>query len=129
MKSLHESVVLNATPQEVYDVLMDSEKHAELIESDAEIENKVGGKFSLWEGGIVGEYVELEPGAKIVQTWRANQDNWPDGHFSKLTFEMKKVEGETEFVIDQEDIPDDDFDNVKNGWKDYYLLPLKKLFK
>jgi activator of HSP90 ATPase len=128
MKNLHESITLQASPEEIYDVLMDSEKHGRLIEAETEIENKVGGGFSLWNGGIVGENVELEPGKKIVQKWRAEQDNWPKGHYSILKFELISTPDGTMLTLDQKDIPDDDFDNVKNGWKDYYFVPLKELF-
>ncbi len=127
-KLLTLSCSLKADPKEVYETLIDANKHAELIGADAKIDPRVGGKFEMWEGSIYGEIVELVPNEKIVEKWHADYDGWDEGHFSTLTFEMKKIGDETELTLTQEDIPEKDFDNVKNGWKDYYFVPLEKKF-
>ncbi|CAI4219462.1 unnamed protein product [Parascedosporium putredinis] len=47
---------------------------------------KKGGKFQLFDGNVSGEYLELDPPNKIVQSWRLNQ--WPGDHHSRLQIEF-----------------------------------------
>lgn len=86
-KTLHQSVLLNATPHEVYEALMDSKKHTEFTHSPAVIRREVGGEFSTRDGWASGTTLELIPDTKIVQKWRAV--DWPEGHYSMVTFELQ----------------------------------------
>ena len=88
-KTINHSMMVNSTPQELYEVLLDSKKHAQLIGSDATISPDVGGEFSVFGNAIMGHNVELLPGQKIVQKWRAG--SWEEGHYSTATFELKEA--------------------------------------
>lgn len=126
-KSINQSVVLNASPEEVYDVLMDSKKHSEFTGGKAVMSQKVGGKFTAYDGYIEGTNTELKPGRKIIQSWRAT--DWPKGHYSKVTYTLTKKGDKTELKFKQEDVPADQCEDIKRGWVDYYWEPLKKMFK
>ena len=52
---------------------MDSKKHGEFTGDKAKIDPKVGGKFSAWDGYILGKTLELEPFKRIVQSWRTTE--------------------------------------------------------
>lgn len=121
---IKQTVRFKATPQEVYECLMDAKKHAAFTGSDAEIQNHVGGKFSVWEGYATGKNLELIPGKKIVQEWRA--DDWPEGVSSTLTMQLKPERGGTELTLIHEGVPSDFEKDVSQGWKDYYWKPLKE---
>jgi activator of HSP90 ATPase len=86
-KTIRQSVTFRAMPHEVYEVIMNSKKHSELTGSQARIDNKVGGKFSIYDGDIEGVNLELVPDQKIVQSWRYS--DWPEGHYSTVTFALK----------------------------------------
>jgi|SRR5260370_42501714 uncharacterized protein YndB with AHSA1/START domain len=79
-KTLQQTVTFKASPQEVYDMLMDSKKHRSLSGEPAKISKKVGGKFTAWGSHLSGINLVLKPGKKIVQAWRAT-GWWPD-HYS-----------------------------------------------
>ena len=51
-KTIRQSVILPASPKEVFEAWMDSEKHGEMVEGSAKIDPRVGGKFSIWDGAI-----------------------------------------------------------------------------
>lgn len=65
MKEIFEEVIIPAKPDEVYDALMDSNKHAAFTGAAAKIENKVGGKFEIWDGYASGKNIELVRGKKM----------------------------------------------------------------
>jgi len=126
-KDLTQTTVFKASADDVYDALMDSQKHSEFTGGKAVMSQKVGGKFTAYDGYIEGTNTELKPGKKIIQSWRAT--DWPKGHFSKVTYTLTKKGGKTELKFKQEGVPADQYDAIKQGWVDYYWEPLKKMFK
>ena len=63
-KTLHQSVSLKATAHDIYEALMDSNKHSEFTHSPAVIHREVGGEFSAFDGWASGKTVELNPRQK-----------------------------------------------------------------
>jgi len=116
-KTIEQKIIFKTTPHNVYDALMDSEKHSKFTESRAEISREVGGRFSAYDSWIEGENLVLEPDKKIVQSWRGA--DWPDGHFSTVTFELKEIEGGTELSFTQTDVPEEHFADIDKGWVDH----------
>ena len=125
-KNLKQTATFKATPHEIYETLMDERKHARFTGGEAKISRKVNGNFTISDGEIEGRNLELVPDQKIVQTWRYS--DWPEGHYSTITFSIKPTENGTHMTFTQIDIPDDKFEDIKQGWIDYYWTPLKQIF-
>jgi activator of HSP90 ATPase len=125
-KTLRQSVLLKATPHEVYELLMDSKKHAEFTHSPAVILREVGAEFSAFDGWASGTTLELIPDKKIVQKWRAAE--WPEGHYSTVTFELQAQGQETRLDFTQSDIPEDLYAELETGWVEYYWDNLAAYF-
>jgi activator of HSP90 ATPase len=106
---------------------MDSKKHGEFTESTAKISRKVGGKFSIYDGEIQGVNLELVPSQKIVQSWRYS--DWPEGHYSRATFALKEVPGGTRLTFTQTGVPEEFYDDISQGWQDYYWEPMKEMLE
>lgn len=135
-KTYKSTTLLNAKPEEVYEMFMDSAKHSELTESKAEISREVDGEFTVWDGDIHGKNLTLIPNKKIVQLWRSEGSGWPENHFSTVTFTFTAKKDKknpdkavTELGIVHKDIPEADYSSVADGWQDYYLRPLQEKFK
>jgi activator of HSP90 ATPase len=126
-KNIKQSVTFKASPHEVYELLMDSKKHAEFTGGGAKISRKAGGKFSISGGDISGVNLELVPDQKIVQSWRYS--DWPDGVYSKATFTLETVTKGTRLTFTQTGVPDDKYEDIKQGWIDYYWAPMKEIFE
>jgi activator of HSP90 ATPase len=126
-KSIRQTVTIKATPHDVYEALMDAKKHAAFTGGKAVISRAVGGKFSAFDGYAEGVNLELVPDKKIVQTWHA--EDWPEGHFSKATFTLAKVEGGTRLTFTQTGVPAEQQEEVAKGWRDYYWTPLKEMLE
>jgi activator of HSP90 ATPase len=122
--SLHQEVDFKATPQRIYDALLDSKQFAACTGMSAEIDPKAGGAFTTFGGLIVGRNVELIPNQRIVQAWRPA--HWDPGVYSIVKFELKPQGSETTIVLDHTGFPEGEFDNLNTGWKPRYWDPLKK---
>ena len=126
-KIIKQTVTFKTTPHEIYEALMDSRKHSKFTEGKVSISKKVGGKFSISDGYIEGTNLELVPDEKIVQSWRAS--DWQEGHYSKVTFKPSKVEKGTRLDFTQTGVPEDQYENISQGWKDYYWKPMKEFLE
>lgn len=124
--SLHQEVAFTATPQRIYEVLLDSRQFAAVTGLPAEIDPKAGGAFTTFGGLIVGRNVELIPGQRIVQAWRAA--NWDPGVYSIVKFELSPQGSGALVVLDHTGFPESDFDGLTSGWPERYWEPLKKYF-
>ena len=76
--SIHQEVDFKASPQRIFDALMESKRFAAFSGLPAEIDPKEGGSFSMFGGRIGGRNVELVPGQRVVQAWRPS--HWEAGH-------------------------------------------------
>ena len=123
-KNIEQSVTIKAAPHEVYESLMDSHRHSKLTGEKADISRKVGGKFTAYGQYIEGVNLELLPDKKIVQSWRAS--DWPEGHYSKATFLLAEIEGGTQLTLIQTGVPEEQSDDISQGWWDFYWTPMKE---
>lgn len=126
-KTIRQTAVFKASPHEVYEALMDSKKHSEFTGEDAKISRKVGGKISAYSGYIDGKNLKLVADRKIVQEWRGS--DWPEGHFSTATFELKKIPGGTKLIFVQTDVPEEFYSDISDGWKEHYWEKMKNMLE
>ena len=127
-RTIRQTATIKAAPHEVYETLMDSRKHSELTGDKAVISRTVGGKFTSFDGWAEGTNLELTPDEKIVQTWRGS--DWPEGHYSRATFLLAGGgDGATKLSFVQTGVPEDVYEDVKKGWRDYYWKPLKAMLE
>lgn len=126
-KTIRQSVTFEASPHAVYEALMDSRKHARFTGAKARISRKVNGKFTAYDGYIEGVHVDLVPGKRIVQSWRGI--DWPEGHFSKAAFSLKKIKNGTRLIFIQSGVPVQHHHAISQGWRDYYWKPMKEMLE
>jgi activator of HSP90 ATPase len=125
--NLKQTATFKTNPHAVYEILMDEKQHGAFTGGEAKISRKVGGTFSIYSGDIQGVNIELVPDKKIVQSWRYS--DWPQGHYSTITFLMEPSVQGTRLTFTQTDIPDDKYEDIKQGWKDYYWKPMKDVLE
>jgi activator of HSP90 ATPase len=124
--TIHQEIEFNATPQQLYEVLLDSKQFTEFSGRPAEINREVGGAFSLFKGHIIGRNLELIPNERIVQAWRVV--TWPAGAYSIVRFELKPKGSGTRLVFDHIGFPEGLHDHLAAGWEENYWSLLKKFF-
>ena len=123
-KTIHQEVEFNAKPHEVYELLMDPKKHSGFTGSKCEVSRKVGGKINCYDGYIDGENIELIQDKKIVQKWRGK--DFPDGHYSTVSFKLQEKDGKTVLKFIHENVPDGKQEHLNKGWKEQYWDKMKK---
>lgn len=126
-KNIRQTVTFKASPHAVYQALMSSAKHSQFTGGKAVISRKVGGKFTTFDGYSEGVNIELVTDEKIVQTWRAS--DWPEGHYSQITFTLTPSEGGTKLVFTQSGVPEEQYDDISRGWRDFYWKPMKQMLE
>lgn len=126
---LKQVVEIPATPAEVYAAYTDPEQHAAFTGAEATGEPKEGEKFTAWGGYIEGEYLELEPDQRVVQSWSTSE--WPTGAKpSKLELEFEPAgEGHTKITMTHSDVPAEQADEYDAGWHASYWEPLTEYFQ
>lgn len=126
-KTIRQTEFLPVKPVEIYDALLNEQKHTAFTGAKATCDRRVGGKFTAWDGYIVGKNVTLENGRRIVQEWKTSE--WPEGYPPSLLEFTFKPKGEgTEIHMIQSNVPAIQAENYKKGWAEYYWTPLKKYF-
>jgi activator of HSP90 ATPase len=126
-KTIRQKEFIPAKPVEIYDALLNEEKHSAFTGARATCERHVGGRFTAWDGYISGKNIKLENGRRIVQEWMTTE--WPKGHSPSILEVTLKPKGEgTEIHLVQTNVPAKQAANYKQGWIEHYWTPLKKYF-
>ena len=126
-ESIRVSRVFPLSPQRLYEAWLDSGEHARFTGGEASIEANVGGAHSAWDGYIWGRIIELEPGRRIVQTWRTSE--FPEGsEDSQLEILFEPEEGGTRLTLIHTEIPEGQSARYESSWEDFYFEPMAKYF-
>ncbi len=124
---IKQTVLLDASPVEVYEAYTDPKKHSAFTGQEATGAPKVGGKFTAGDGYITGRYVELEKGKKILQEWTTTE--WPAGYPPSLLELTVRPKGKkTELTMVHSKVPEEQVEYYAGGWKEWYWGPLKEYF-
>jgi activator of HSP90 ATPase len=126
-ESLQVTVVLNETPENLYNAWLDSSEHGKFTGSKAVIDPSVKGKFSAWDGYITGITVALDPYHKIVQKWRTTDFDEKDED-SMLELAFEKQGEKTKLTLLHYDIPTGQRDEYRKGWEDFYIKPMQQYY-
>jgi activator of HSP90 ATPase len=125
MPSIHQEVVVAASPERVFETLTRADKFQAMSGgAPTTIESRDGGSFSCFGGVIYGRTVELVDGKRLVQAWRVK--TWPEGLYSLATFVLVPEGKGTKIVFDHVGFPDAEEQHLAAGWHANYWEPLKK---
>ncbi|WP_164111391.1 MULTISPECIES: SRPBCC domain-containing protein [Sphingobacterium] len=117
MKAFKKYYIIPATPEEIY-LALTTEITIRLWTGDAvEIDPIEGGEFSLWDGGITGKFLELDPFKKIVQEWYFGDQE----EASIVTIKLHEHKKGTSFEVNHINIPDDAYNDIIEGWNQEYV--------
>jgi uncharacterized protein YndB with AHSA1/START domain len=126
-EQLELTIVLPASPQRVYTAWLDGADHGRFTGSAAEIDPRVGGRFTAWDGYISGETLALEPYTRILQSWRT--DEFPaEAPDSRLELLLESQGDATRLTLRHTLIPDGQAGQYEQGWRDYYFQTMLEFF-
>lgn len=125
MKEFKKYYIIPASPEELYRALT-TEITIRLWTGDlVEIDPRPEGEFSLWDGAIQGKFLELEPYSKIVQQWYFGEQE----EASIVTLKLHVHKKGTSFEVMQTNIPEEDYNDMVDGWNDTYIASLLEFYE
>lgn len=124
MKDFKKYYIISATPEEVYLALTNPLSIKLWSGEDTVMSTESGSEFSLWEESIVGKNLEFIQNEKIVQQWYFGEQEEP----SIVTIKLHPHKQGTSLELRHTNIPDDDFDDIIEGWNDVYMDRLAEFF-
>jgi activator of HSP90 ATPase len=124
MKDFKKNFKINAEPSDVYAALTNPYTIALWSGYPAVMSEEPGSEFSLWEGDITGKNLEFVKDRKVVQEWYfGNQQDK-----SIVTITIKADGGNSDVTVEQSNIPDEDFADISEGWREFYIGAIISFF-
>ena len=123
-RAIQQSVVLKASPNDLFETFLDSKKHAAVTGAPVKISRKAGGAFTAHGGQLQGRTLLVVPNRLIVQAWRARHWKAEDPD-SILVLGFSSAPGGGRIDLVHINVPDYDHQGVTEGWKKYYWKPWK----
>ena len=124
MKDYKHYFIIPAKPEEVYAALTIPTAIKLWTGEEAVMSAEAGSEFSLWEGAIQGRNLEFEEGRKLVQQWYFGDASAE----SIVTIILHPHKNGTSVELRHTNIPDDDFDDIVEGWNGAYFGNLEEYF-
>lgn len=116
-----------ATPKQIYKSWLSTQGHSKMTGGTAYVSDKLGDKFSVWDGYIKGENIELEPYHKIVQSWRSTNFKDDEGD-SQIEVTLNEEGENTTLTLKHTNVPESGEHYIK-GWDEHYFQPMKTYFE
>ena len=126
MKSIEVTYKIKAPLEWVWQAFVDPDIIMQWTGSPAIMSDQEGFEFSLWDGEIFGTNTKVVPHKLIEQDWYSSRD-WQAA--SKVTLTFTDDCDITTIKLVHINIPDDAAKDIEDGWKDYYLEPMKDLLE
>lgn len=117
MKDYKKHYVITAPPEDVYRALTLPATIQLWTGEKAVMSTEPGSEFSLWDGSIEGQNLEFEADRKIVQQWYFGEQEEP----SIVTIILHPHKKGTSAELRHTNIPDEDYDNITEGWNEAYF--------
>jgi len=122
------SAKFSVPAKEIYAAWLSSKQHTEMTNIKAHVSSEEGGKFKAGGGYMTGKNLGLVKNKRIVQTWRSSEFAKSDLD-SLLVVNFEDISSGCKVTIEHSQIPKGQGAAYKQGWIDYYLLPMKAYFK
>jgi activator of HSP90 ATPase len=124
MKTFKKTFRINAEPSDVYSAITNPFTIELWSGYPAVMTAEPGTEFSLWEGDITGMNIEFVPDRKIVQEWYFGEQ--PEK--SIVTISIFPDKQNSSVTVEHSNIPDEDFDDIAEGWREYYFGAIINFF-
>lgn len=126
MKAIKQIYHIKAPISRVWKALTDPKEIDRWGGGPAKMNSIVGAEFSLWGGSVFGKNIEVIPEKKLVQEWYS-ENKWDKPSIAKFTLEKEKTGAKVELI--HTDMPIEEYNNLDEGWKIYYLGPMKEFLE
>lgn len=117
MKNYKKYYTIPGEPELVYKALTFAPTIKLWSGQEAEMTDLPGTEFSLFDGAICGKNISFEENKMMVQEWYFGDQTEP----SMVTIKLHPDKKGTSLELVHTNIPDEDFENITEGWEDIYM--------
>lgn len=121
----HYTLKIAADPEEVFAALTTPFQIELWSGYPADMKAEKGYVFSLWEGDITGVNLDVKINRLLVQEWFFGEQE----EQSIVRIELKKEGGYTIVNLEHSHIPEEVFEEIAEGWREYYLGAIKGMLE
>lgn len=121
MKNLKKTIHIKVPREEVFNAITNPLTIELWSGFEARMENTPGSKFSMFEGDITGTIRVIDPPVLLEQAW----DFGEQPADSIVRIELFEEAGKTRLELSHTNIPEEAYNNIATGWKEYYLGAMK----
>ena len=124
MKTFKKTFRINAEPSDIYSAITNPFTIELWSGYPALMNTEPGSEFSLWEGDITGKNIEFVQDRKVVQEWYFGDQT----EKSIVTINITPDRENSSVTVEQTNIPDEEFDDIAEGWREYYIGAIISFF-
>ncbi len=124
MKTFKKSFKINAEPSDIYSAITNPFTIELWSGYPAVMTAEPESEFSLWEGDITGKNLEFVQDKKVVQEWYFGDQQ----EKSIVTITISPDRENSLVTVEQSNIPDDEFNDIAEGWREYYIGAIVNFF-
>ena len=116
---------IDAEPEEIFLALTNPFTIELWSDSPAKMDDKEGTEFELWDGDICGKNLKVVRNKELVQEWYFGDLPEP----SIVTIKLHPDGKGTSVELKHTNIPEDAYENINEGWREYYMGAIKRFFE
>lgn len=125
MKDFKKYFEINALPEEVYRAMTNPLAIQLWSGEGAIMSTEPNSEFELFDGSICGLNLEFDENKKIVQEWYFENQEVA----SIVTIKIHPNKDSSSVELRHSNIPDEDFEDIKEGWLAVYFGGLLEFFE
>jgi activator of HSP90 ATPase len=116
---------IEATAEEIFLALTNPFTIELWSDAPAKMDALEGTEFELWDGDICGKNLKVVENKELVQEWYF--DDLPEPSIATIKLHSHKTG--TNVEVKHVNVPADAFENINEGWRDYYIGAIKRFFE
>lgn len=121
MKDYRQTIHIKVSREEVFNAITNPLTIELWSGYPAVIEPMADTEFSLFDGDITGRTIAIDAPSMLEQEWAFGEETTA----SIVRMELSEESGKTMIVLHHTNIPDEAYENISLGWREYYLAALK----
>lgn len=125
MNNLRKNYKIKATAEEVFNALTNPFTIELWSGYPAKMTIGENTEFELWDGDIAGINLEIVKDKKLVQEWYFGDQ--PEK--SIVTITLSRKGNSTLVELEHTNIPESEFNDIRNGWDQHYWGAIQEFFK
>jgi activator of HSP90 ATPase len=125
MKTIRQHYFVNATPEEVFNAITNPFTIELWSGYPARMDTREDTEFSIFDGDIVGKNIKITENKQLVQEWYFGDQS----DESIVTIDLEPHKLGTKVLLEHTHVPDDEAEEFKRGWNEYYWGAIQDFFK